>query len=372
MRPFLIPWFVLVLFSVALFEQPAVSAPNPPPANRFLFIVDTSDAAPNQFDATLKGVQDLVDSGIGGQAHEGDSLGLWTFNQATASSHFPLQRWSGREQSVISTRMTSFLRTQKPEKRTGIDGVLPAMSRLISNSPYITVLLFSDGAEELHGTPFDEAINAAYKKWRKEQRKERKPFATVLRAKDGQFTGYSVTPLPWAVELPPLPAELSAPYSSTNTLAANLHGTNIPGAGPISSDDSPRKVTSAPGSASLDNGTNPISPQQMSGDSSAETHPSVSQSTPTVQQTATMPSAEQNLTMSSATGTSKPSLADAPPRAAASAVPSAPASPRISAESPTPRPLSRTKAFWVALLGAAGLGLISFLCAARETATTPV
>jgi hypothetical protein len=57
------------------------------------------------------------------------------------------------------------------------------------------------------GTPFDDQINQLYKNWRAEQQKARMPLVTVLRARRGTVIGYTVTPSPWRVEMPPWPPE---------------------------------------------------------------------------------------------------------------------------------------------------------------------
>jgi hypothetical protein len=82
------------------------------------------------------------------------------------------------------------------------------------------VILVSSGEEEIHGTPFDERINDSYKAWRGEQRKARMPLVTVLRAKQGKITDYSVNAAPFPVEMPPLPPELRAAAAAAKKPAA--------------------------------------------------------------------------------------------------------------------------------------------------------
>jgi hypothetical protein len=199
---------LLLAWPWAVGAQPAAPV-LPTPPNRFLFIVDTSDSAPGWFQGAMQAVQDLLGSGIGGQAHEGDSVGVWTFNESAMTRHFPLQHWSVSQQRVITSRALVYLKAQKSPERTGLEKMLPEMNHVINESAYITVILISDGTEAIHGTPFDKAINAAYKKWHREQQKAKRPFVTVLQGKDGQFTGYAVTPAQWAIEMPALPPELS-------------------------------------------------------------------------------------------------------------------------------------------------------------------
>src|SRR5260370_15675008 len=66
------------------------------------------------------------------------------------------------------------------------------------------------GGQRRVGTPFDDKINQAYNSWRAEQRKAQMPLVTVLRARHGVVSDFSVNPSPWPVDMPALPAELLA------------------------------------------------------------------------------------------------------------------------------------------------------------------
>ena len=63
-----------------------------PPSNRCLLIVETSRSMQRRAEAVLKAVQDLLTSGLNGQLRQGDTLGLWTFNDDLYTGRFPLQR----------------------------------------------------------------------------------------------------------------------------------------------------------------------------------------------------------------------------------------------------------------------------------------
>jgi len=207
------------LFAALLFlivsppSRICAQAPRATPAplsNRYLFIVETSRSMRPRKGAALQAVQDLLGSGMKGQLRPGDTIGLWTFNRYLYAGRFPLQQWSPEAWRTVPDLVLTFLNNQKYEKLGRLDSVLPTMDRLIEESDFITVLLISDGAEPIHGTPFDAQINEAYKLWRKGQQKVRTPFVTVLRAKGGQIMDFKVNPASWPVELPPLPSELLA------------------------------------------------------------------------------------------------------------------------------------------------------------------
>jgi hypothetical protein len=175
--------------------------------SRYLLIFDTSAAMKRRSDNVQRMVGELIASGMNGQMRGGDTIGVWTFNDALYAGHLPLTRWTTERRMSIAAKVTEFLRGQKFEKEAHFDTVLPSLQRVVTNSAKLTVLLFSDGISTLSGTPFDGQIAAAYEPFRENQKRERMPFVTVLRAKNGEYLGYGVTPAPWAVEFPKFPPE---------------------------------------------------------------------------------------------------------------------------------------------------------------------
>lgn len=177
------------------------NATNAASANRCLLIVDTSRAMQRRTEAALKVVQDLVMSGLDGQLRRGDTLGLWTFNEALYAGRIPLQTWSPESRREIASRTITFLKAQPFEKRADFAKVAPALAGVVETSARITVILISAGDERVVGTPFDTPINEFYRRWHDQQRKARLPFVTVLSAQRGQLADY-------ALNLPPLPLQL--------------------------------------------------------------------------------------------------------------------------------------------------------------------
>ena len=173
--------------------------------NRYLVILDTSRGMQRRSEGTLKAVQELLKSSFDDQVRQGDTIGLWTFNDQLHAGQFPLQQWSAETRSGIEERIFNFVGTQRYEKGAAIDRVISAMQQVIRNSDLITIFLISDGQSKIRGTIFDDQINQAYEKWREEQRKANMPLVTMLRAKSGKLMHFSVTPGQWPVELPPLP-----------------------------------------------------------------------------------------------------------------------------------------------------------------------
>ena len=191
----------------SLSAEPA-PAEKPGTPNRWLVIVDTSSRMESRSEAARQITKMLIVSGMDGQMRRGDSLGLWTFNQNLYAGQFPLQEIKPETSRVTARRADDFLQELKNEKSSRLDKVLPEMMRLIKASEYITVVLISHGDNKIHGTPFDDKINEAYRTWRDQQNKNQMPFITVLRARRGEITDFSVNMPPWPLQLPPLPNEL--------------------------------------------------------------------------------------------------------------------------------------------------------------------
>jgi hypothetical protein len=213
------------LIGSLLLASPALSAGPKPPSegasqstpqkygtisSRFLLIVETSRTMSHRSDATLKTVGSLLYSGFSHQIKQGDTLGVWTYNQQLYTGRMPLQRWSTPLQHELIGGTLNFLKTQKYEKQPVFSSVRPALDKVIKDSEFITVILISSGEDPISGTPFDDKINELYKNWKGDQEKERMPFITVLRAKRGTITSYVAVPVPWQVEIPPWPAETNA------------------------------------------------------------------------------------------------------------------------------------------------------------------
>ncbi|MGO8927176.1 MAG: hypothetical protein ACLQU3_09835 [Limisphaerales bacterium] len=180
----------------------ADKAKAPLPSNRYLLMVETSRSMQRRADGVRQTVQDLLKSGLAGQLRRGDTLGVWTYNESLYAGRFPLQTWSPETQEDVMLRTLTFLKEQKYEKQASFDKVLPALSRVIKGSPFITIILISSPDEKIHGTPFDNRINGFYQEWHEAQQKARMPFVTVLRGQDGQLADFTVNTPPWPVQMP--------------------------------------------------------------------------------------------------------------------------------------------------------------------------
>lgn len=188
--------------------------------HRYLVIVETSKEMDRRSEGVAHTILDTLGTGLKGQVKQGDTLGLWTFNETLLTGKFPVRKWGPDTQAAAATSVVEFLKKQKYEKQGLPEKVLPTLCRVVTNSELITVVLISTGNGNLQGTGFDEKINATYAQWRSQQQKKKMPFVTLLRARHGVLTDFAVSPAPWAAELPPLPPETIAqakPAAATNT-----------------------------------------------------------------------------------------------------------------------------------------------------------
>jgi hypothetical protein len=215
----------------------AVTTARPPahtaPANRFLFIVDTSSALKKKSADAIREVENILHTAASGQIHMGDTIGLWTFNETLYAGKFPLQQWGHDNGDEIALRAGAFLKEQKFEKTSHLEPALSGMQQVVKGSDIITIFIVSDGSGRMQSTPFDDQINAQYQQNVQEMKKDPQPIITVLQARNGEFVNFTVNRMPWPVVIPPLPIPLkskqvaSAPAATTNAAAAPAAATNI-------------------------------------------------------------------------------------------------------------------------------------------------
>jgi len=373
---------LMLLFAPAPQAAPGeTNAPPRVPSNRWLVIVQTtSSMAPRAAEAANLAAM-LVATGMGGQMDSGDTLGLWTFDDSLHTGAFPLQYWTPPTRKSIADRVFDFVKAQKFAKEGHLSYVLYDAQKVIKNSDFITVVLITDGMEDLHGTPFDEKVNRVYQTWRKDQAKAHIPFVTALRAEHGQLTNCAVTVAPWPLEMPPPSPELLAlrtPKPPPGSIVVTV--TNAPVILPPlivtgKKHEAPPPPASEPQADSTNSNVNPSPPtataasDQIPKVAPAETMPKPIPPAPEVIAAAS-PSAPQATNATVATtelGPPKPEPASTPaaaprpePVAPATATPAVAPAPAPNQESVTIADLLSRKNGWIIPLGIAGLVIASF------------
>jgi len=178
------------------------SAQTPPQTgNRFLFIINTSSAMRRMTNGIQQAVLGLLNSGMDGQMRDGDTFGIWTYDDQLHTG-FPMQVWSSQNRTAILQTVSNSLALPLYQNKPHLEKVLPAARDLIEQSRVITLIFISDGSETMEGTGFDQDINDLHKEFGNEMRAGNIPFVTALAARDGKFFDYRVR-TPSSASLPP-------------------------------------------------------------------------------------------------------------------------------------------------------------------------
>jgi hypothetical protein len=175
-------------------------------ANRWLLIFDTSSAMHSRSKGTEEMVADLLTTGMHGQLHQRETIGIWTFSDKLHAGEVPLQVWSPEKSQMIARHTLQYLETLRYGKSANLQAVLTNMYALVDASDFITVILFSDGDQPIKGTPFDDEINKQYKDNYKQQKKAGMPVITLFQAKGGTLLTNTVNFGPWPINIPAVPA----------------------------------------------------------------------------------------------------------------------------------------------------------------------
>lgn len=216
---------LIALLSCCLTGPLTAQTPRPqrPQADRWLLIVDTSAAMKPRGEAVLGVVGDLLGSGMNGQMQPGAEFSIWTYNKELYAGVAPKQTWMPANSNTIVRRTLGFLNAQEFRSKAQLQPVMDGLARAVGVSRHITVVWLSDGSQKISGTPFDEAINAAFATNKAALAKARMPLVTVLRGHNGAYFAHSVSVGPWPVEFPPFPVE-----PKTNAVTPVTATTNKP------------------------------------------------------------------------------------------------------------------------------------------------
>ncbi len=199
---------ILFLLNVGATMSWAQVKTSQPPVNhehRYLLVVDTSKAMQSREQNTLQAVEDLLYSGMDGQIKDGDVLAVWTYNDEVFAGTFPIQRWSAAEKGTIISRVLTHLRNQKPGKVGDLSKALQAMSYVVRESDFLTMIVMTDGEQKIRGTLFDKNINDFCERQEKKQRKAKMPIVIAMRSINGQVTEYAVSLPPRLIRIPQVP-----------------------------------------------------------------------------------------------------------------------------------------------------------------------
>ena len=183
-------------------------------ANRWLLIFETTSSMRNRTNGLLNEVQDLVSTGMHGTIHPGDTIGIWTFNDKLHAGEAPLQWWWPEESNTIIRHTLKFVSAQPYAGSARMNEMLTNMLSIVDASPFITVILFTDGNDPVKGTPFDSQINQFFKTNYRHQKSAAMPVITVLRGVKGELTTNTLNAAPWPVDIPFVPSPPPKPAAA--------------------------------------------------------------------------------------------------------------------------------------------------------------
>ncbi len=176
-------------FRTALAQIPA---PESGPFYRYLILVDSSAAMKRRRESTAKSIADLVHSGFGGRAQQGDTIGLWTFGEEVDAAAFSAMKWSEPLRTALTARATRFVMERKYSGKSNLDRAVQAILMATRTSKDVTVFIFSDGNDVLYGTPYDLDISTVYILHRDDLKTSKCPFITSLAARGGRIKAWAV------------------------------------------------------------------------------------------------------------------------------------------------------------------------------------
>ncbi|MGA2029168.1 MAG: hypothetical protein ABSG87_03745, partial [Verrucomicrobiota bacterium] len=219
-------WRIVALLFAGIFPVPVLHAqPDQDSGGRFLLIFETSSDMKKRGPSVEEAVNQILAFSVNGELHDGDTVGVWTFGDNVHAGEFPLQDWKSENAETVIGNIAAFVEQQRYAKVGRFDVVLPLLNRIVKDSERLTVLIFCDGEEEVHGTPFDVGINQVFKQHLRERKKSKQPFVLVFRSQLGEYAGCTVSFPPAQVnlpEFPPLPESTNTPPQITKVAAPQV------------------------------------------------------------------------------------------------------------------------------------------------------
>jgi hypothetical protein len=171
-------------------------------------------------------VFDLIYYGVGGQMHDGDTFGIWTYNDQPHTGQFPMQIWNTNDAVALATVATKFIQSQEYDGQSVPMLALAKVGSIVRNVKDVNVIFINDGSVSSRGTPFDSAINSAYNARARARKEAKQPFLTTFIAREGGITNALVALPGEPIAVPPVsPRPALAAQPKPTTIKTNV-GTN--------------------------------------------------------------------------------------------------------------------------------------------------
>ena len=192
-------WLCALLAALAL---PLNAPAQPTSPERWLLVFDLSPAMKKRLPATEAVVKNFFATSAEGRLQDGDSIGVWTFDEQFHTGQFPLVDWNPNQATALTTNLIGFLRSQKFTSASRLAALQPALASVVAGSERLTVVIFCDGESEITATPYDSGINQSFLDSQAERRKSQQPFVVLIRSLSGKYIGCTVNFPPGTINIP--------------------------------------------------------------------------------------------------------------------------------------------------------------------------
>jgi hypothetical protein len=173
--------------------------------SRWLFVFEVSPAMQKRLPATVAALTNFFADTTGARLHDGDSVGVWTFDGNLHTGQLPLATWQAAEASNLAADLADFLRKQKPAGTARLTVLQPSLNAVVADSARLTVVIFCDGESGLTNTIYDAGVNQMFTDRRAERKRNAQPFVVALRSLNGNYLGCTVNFPPGTINLPAFP-----------------------------------------------------------------------------------------------------------------------------------------------------------------------
>jgi len=194
-------------------------------------------------------INQLLATGMNGQLHDGDSIGVWTFDQTLHAGQFRLVSWAPESARDIANNINKFLGSQHFSGNTSFAALQPLLGRVMQSSPRLTLIIFCDGEDTIKWTPYNDGVNQLFQERKTAQTRAKQPFILLLRTQFGQFVGCTMNFPPGMLnfpDFPPLPQPKPAvtppapkPLPPAPVIPLIIVGTNVMNQEPASGNTAP-------------------------------------------------------------------------------------------------------------------------------------
>src|SRR5450756_374030 len=211
-------WLAAVLLVLGLLAATGALAAPAVIEQRWLFVFDTSSAMKKRLPAIESQIQTLLTKDFAGSLREGDSIGVWTFDEKLAMGKYPLITWDPKRAQLTASNLMTFIHRQSYSGTTSFGMLQPTLDSVIEDSDRLTVVILCDGDGEIQWTPYNDGMNETFKQTRDDRAKLHQPYVIVLRTQMGKYVGATVNFPPLASSVPPfplLPSEIKAMQLAT-------------------------------------------------------------------------------------------------------------------------------------------------------------